>query len=178
MFSPESANVIFDNDDGTYWTSGATLPTPLPASSPRRKKSSRYTLTPHAQATAPNNFLFRLQTMASHGRISIPGREYHGLPAHQEDVRGEVSGFLFLLPPLHIFELWRRRDLALDEMELIGDETQVNDVNYNYTNSTAAKSDLFSFLAMALAPDATLASVTVRVRAKQVTAAARNFRDG
>ena len=64
---------------------------------------------------------------------------------------------------------------ALNEMELIGDEAQVNDgANYNYTNSTAAKSDLFSFLALSLAPDGMIASVTVRVRAKQVTAAARN----
>jgi hypothetical protein len=59
--------------------------------------------------------------------------------------------------------------------ELSGPSDQVNDSEYNSTNNTATKADVFGIPPIALSPEVTGIIVTVRVRAKQVTASGRNL---
>lgn len=173
-----AGNVIgnaFDDNPATYWQSGPTLPHTAEIHFAGAKTIVRYTLTPQAQATAPNNFTLQGSNDEATW-IDIDSREGVSWPATPTNRMFEVR-----LPGsysyyrLYIFSNYGGAGTsALNEMELIGDETQVNDVDYNYTNNTAAKSDLFGLSVISLAADATVANVTVRVRSKQGVAAARN----
>ena len=66
-------------------------------------------------------------------------------------------------------------NVEVEELELIGAATEVNDLDYNYTTNVATKADLFGHSGVILASDAVVASAMLRVRAKQTVAAARNL---
>ena len=109
MFKPDWVGAIFDDDDGEDWTSGATLPHAVICQFAVAKKIVSYTLTPHAQAIAPEE----LSVSGVKRRRHVDGYRFQrrGIMARlsdEEDVRGEhSSGYLdYYHPTLHIFKLW------------------------------------------------------------------------